>query len=151
VEEQSNQVGRMFLLVLGIGLALGTGCASTPPSHHRSGGTTTTAEVRPAVGVASYYGKQFHGRNTASGEKYNMNALTAAHRSFPFGTQVKVTNLANDRSVMVRVNDRGPFIRGRIMDVSLEAARRLQMIGAGTARVRLEPAPTQLVTGTDPR
>ena len=68
-----------------------------------------------------------------------MNALTAAHRSLPFGTNLKVTNLANDRSVVVRVNDRGPFKRDRILDLSFEAARRLQMITAGTTRVRIEP------------
>jgi rare lipoprotein A len=91
------------------------------------------------VGNASYYGKQYHGRKTASGERFNMRELTAAHRTLPFGTNVKVTNLANDRSVVVRVNDRGPFKRDRILDVSLEAARRLQMVGAGIARVRIEP------------
>jgi rare lipoprotein A len=91
------------------------------------------------VGNASYYGKQYHGRKTASGERFNMHELTAAHRTLPFGTSVKVTNLANDRSVVVRVNDRGPFKRDRILDVSLEAARRLQMVGAGIARVRVEP------------
>jgi rare lipoprotein A len=150
VEQQSRQFGfgKSFLLVLGI-VVLGTGCASTPTSRYH--GPARTTDVRLAVGVASYYGKQFHGRKTANGEKYNMNALTAAHRTLPFGTQVKVTNLANERSVVVRVNDRGPFIRGRIMDVSLEAARRLQMVGAGTARVRLEPATPQLVIGADPR
>ena len=68
-----------------------------------------------------------------------MHALTAAHRSLPFGTNLKVTNLANDRSVVVRVNDRGPFKRNRILDLSFEAARRLQMVTAGTTRVRIEP------------
>jgi rare lipoprotein A len=93
----------------------------------------------PAVGVASYYGKQYHGRKTASGERFNMHALTAAHRTLPFGTTLKVTNLNNERSVVVRVNDRGPFKRDRILDLSFEAARRLQMVTAGTARVRIEP------------
>ncbi len=67
-----------------------------------------------------------------------MNALTAAHRTFPFGTEVRVTNLANDRSVVVRVNDRGPFKEGRLIDLSLRAARELEMVGTGTAKVRLE-------------
>src|SRR5687767_7338203 len=101
--------------------------------------TGTKATASPAVGVASYYGKQYHGRKTASGERFNMHALTAAHRSLPFGTNLKVTNLANDRSVVVRVNDRGPFKRERMLDLSFEAARRLQMISAGVARVRIEP------------
>ncbi len=141
---------RQIAVLLAIGIAaFASGCASTPTSRYH--GPAKATDVRLAVGVASYYGKQFQGRTTASGEKYNMNALTAAHRTLPFGTQVKVTNLANERSVVVRVNDRGPFIRGRIMDVSLEAARRLQMIGAGTARVRLEPATAQLAVGAEAR
>jgi rare lipoprotein A len=148
MEQRSHQIGLATAGLLAVGI-FASGCASSSTSRYQSPPKAT--DVRLAVGVASYYGKQFHGRKTASGEKYNMHALTAAHRTLPFGTQVKVTNLTNDRSVVVRVNDRGPFIRGRIMDVSLEAARRLQMIGAGTARVRLEPATTQLVTGTEPQ
>ncbi|HMJ66385.1 MAG TPA: septal ring lytic transglycosylase RlpA family protein [Candidatus Binatia bacterium] len=150
MEQRSPQIdfGRALLLVLSI-IVLGTGCAST--SGSRTPSAASTADVRPAVGIASYYGKKYHGRKTASGETYNMHALTAAHRSLPFGTQVKVTNLANERAVVVRINDRGPFVKGRIVDVSLEAARRLQIIGAGTARVRLEPVKPQLITGTEPR
>ena len=87
-------------------------------------------------GVASWYGPGFHGRQTANGERYNQNAYTAAHKSLPFGTKVKVTNLRNGQSVMVRINDRGPFIRGRVIDLSAGAAR---VIGvSGTAPVRLE-------------
>jgi rare lipoprotein A len=71
-----------------------------------------------------------------------MHALTAAHRTLPFGSTVRVTNLQNDRSVVVRINDRGPFVKNRIIDVSLEAARKLQMVSAGTARVRVEPYPS---------
>lgn len=90
------------------------------------------------VGVASWYGQEFHGRPTSSREVFNMNDMTAAHRTLPFGTHVMVTNLANDRSVVVRINDRGPFIRGRIIDLSFAAARVLGLVGPGTARVRLE-------------
>lgn len=90
------------------------------------------------VGVASWYGQEFHGRPTSSREVYNMNDMTAAHRTLPFGTNVMVTNLENDRSVVVRINDRGPFVRGRIIDLSYAAARVLGLIGPGTARVRLE-------------
>jgi rare lipoprotein A len=90
------------------------------------------------VGVASWYGQEFHGRPTSSREVFNMNDMTAAHRTLPFGTHVMVTNLENDRSVVVRINDRGPFIRGRIIDLSYAAARVLGLIGPGTARVRLE-------------
>ncbi len=91
-----------------------------------------------AVGMASWYGRPFHGRKTASGQIYNMNALTAAHPTLPFGTQVRVTNLANHKSVVLTVNDRGPFAKGRIIDVSRRAAERLGFRGAGTARVRVE-------------
>ena len=91
-----------------------------------------------AVGTASWYGRRFHGRKTASGQIYNMNALTAAHPTLPIGTQVRVTNLANHRSVVLTVNDRGPFAKGRIIDVSRRAADRLGFRRAGTARVRVE-------------
>jgi rare lipoprotein A len=90
------------------------------------------------VGVASWYGNEFHGRPTSSGEVFDANDLTAAHRTLPFGTYVMVTNLVNDRSVVVRINDRGPFVRGRIIDLSYAAARALGLVGPGTARVRLD-------------
>ncbi len=91
-----------------------------------------------AVGTASWSGRRFHGRKTASGQIYNMNALTAAHRTLPLGTQVRVTNLTNRKSVVLTVNDRGPFAKGRIIDVSRRAADRLGFRRAGTARVRVE-------------
>lgn len=90
------------------------------------------------VGVASWYGPGFHGRKTASGARFNQNALTAAHRKLPFGTKVRVTNLKNDRSVVVVINDRGPFAGGRIIDLSKAAAKRLGIIKQGTAKVRVE-------------
>lgn len=90
------------------------------------------------VGVASYYGVEFHGRPTTSGETYDMNALTAAHPTLPIGTLVKVTNLANNKSVIVRINDRGPFKKNRIIDVSYEAAKQLGFISDGTALVKIE-------------
>ena len=89
-------------------------------------------------GEASYYGHELAGNRTASGERFNPNAFTAAHRTLPLGTRLKVTNVANGRSVIVRVNDRGPFTRGRVLDVSLAAARRIAMIGPGSAKVKLE-------------
>jgi rare lipoprotein A len=96
-------------------------------------------EVTPAqTGTASYYARRFHGRRTASGEYYDERDLTAAHRGLPFGTLVRVTHLANDRQVVVRVNDRGPYTRGRILDLSRRAARELGFVGTGTAKVRLE-------------
>ena len=90
------------------------------------------------TGRASWYGRFFHGRRTANGERYDMHALTAAHRTLPLGSYVKVTNPANDSSVIVRINDRGPFARGRVIDLSLAAATALHMARAGTARVQIE-------------
>ncbi|MGA2329110.1 MAG: septal ring lytic transglycosylase RlpA family protein [Bryobacteraceae bacterium] len=89
------------------------------------------------AGIASWYGHPYHGRASASGEIYDMEELTAAHRTLPFGTLVRVENLANGLSVDVRINDRGPFVEGRIIDLSRAAARRIQMLGPGTAKVRL--------------
>ena len=88
-------------------------------------------------GRASWYGPGFHGRLTANGERYNQNAMTAAHKYLRFGTRVKVTNLNNGRSVIVRINDRGPFAKGRVIDLSAAAARSLNMIHSGVAPVRV--------------
>jgi rare lipoprotein A len=111
------------------------GCA---PSLTVSRGKGQAASFGPREGMASYYAKKFHGRKTASGERFNMRKFTAAHRTLPFGTRVRVTNLSNGKSVVVRVNDRGPFKRGRIIDVSYAAAKAIGMVRAGTARVRIE-------------
>ncbi len=89
-------------------------------------------------GIASWYGNEYHGRLTASGEVFNQEAMTAAHKELPFGTIVKVTNLRNRRTVVVRINDRGPFIRGRIIDLSRGAARELNMLHDGIVPVRVE-------------
>ena len=91
--------------------------------------------------MASFYGNELAGNRTASGERFSPNALTAAHRRLPFGTRLRVTNLANGKSVTVRITDRGPFVRGRIVDVSLGAARVLGFVAHGTARVRIEQLP----------
>jgi rare lipoprotein A len=89
-------------------------------------------------GVASWYGVPFHGRRAANGEVYDMNKPTAAHRTLPFGSMVRVTNLDNGRKTEVRIIDRGPFVEGRIIDLSFAAARSVDMVGAGIAHVRLE-------------
>lgn len=89
-------------------------------------------------GIASWYGRTHHGKKTASGVPFDMNALTAAHRRLPLGTRVKVTNLANGRAVELLINDRGPYIRGRILDASLRAAQMLGFEERGTTRVRIE-------------
>jgi rare lipoprotein A len=116
-----------------------TGWAS-PPRSTNGGASEPGAPVPPvdADGVASYYGKEHHGRKTANGEIFDMNKLTAAHRSLPFGALVKVTNLSNQRSVIVRINDRGPYYQGRIIDLSQAAAERLEMITSGITKVKLE-------------
>lgn len=90
------------------------------------------------TGTASFYGSRHHGKRTASGEPFNQHGLTAAHRTLPFGTRVKVTNLKNERSVVVLINDRGPHTRGRLIDISKAAAQQLDMIRSGTARVRVQ-------------
>jgi len=89
-------------------------------------------------GIASWYGKDFHGKTTSNGEVYDMYGMTAAHKVLPFGTQLRVTNLDNNKSIVVRVNDRGPFVANRIIDLTKTGAEQLDMIGPGTARVRLE-------------
>lgn len=119
----------MALTVLSVWSAFGDRLAVRPDG--RSAATTET-------GLASYYGTKYHGRPTASGEVYNMNELTAAHPRLAFGTRVKVTHLANHKSVTVRINDRGPFSKGRVIDLSQAAAQELQMIQSGLAAVKLE-------------
>lgn len=118
-----SAAARLALAVLPLFLA---GCSSLAGS-----GSADTGE-------ASYYGSRHAGLRTASGERYNPNAMTAAHRTLPFGTRVRVTNLDNRRSLVVRINDRGPFRRGRIIDVSRKAAEGLGMIRSGVAPVRIE-------------
>jgi rare lipoprotein A len=90
------------------------------------------------TGQASYYGREFMGSRTASGEKFDPGAMTAAHRTIAFGTRVRVTNLSNNKDVIVRVNDRGPWTKGRIIDISYAAAKKIGMHRSGTARVRLD-------------
>jgi rare lipoprotein A len=89
-------------------------------------------------GKASFYASKFHGRTTANGERYNMNAYTAAHKTLPFNTLVKVVNLKNNKSVLVRINDRGPYAKGRIIDLSKSAAKTIGLYKAGSAYVRIE-------------
>ena len=102
---------------------------SPDPSAYAVGWTQT--------GIASWYGEPFHGRPTASGVIYDMDGMTAAHQTMPLGTRIHVENLENGRTVDLDVNDRGPFVRGRILDVTRAAARDLGMLGPGTARVRI--------------
>lgn len=123
---------------LALAISCGGGCTSkeaAPKGPQKIEGR----RGRTFSGKASYYGGRFHGRKTASGERFNKNAMTAAHRRLPFGTRVRVTNRENGKSCVVRINDRGPFgNRGRIIDLSEAAARKLGMIDAGVVRVKVE-------------
>lgn len=103
------------------------------PGH--SLGSRTANSTAESVGIASWYGPGFHGRRTASGTRYDMNELTAAHKSLPFGTRLLVTNKANGRSTIVTITDRGPYIGKRVLDLSKEAARQLHMVGSGIGEV----------------
>ena len=110
----------------------------TEPPRRAEPAPKPPADGTTQQGTASWYGKPHHGKKTASGEVYDMNALTAAHRTLPLGTRVRVTNAENGRSVIVRINDRGPFRDNRIIDLSRAAARELGVTGEGLFKVRLE-------------
>ena len=127
---------RLFLLFGLAALALPSLAQQTGPIA--PGGRRAEARVKARLGVASYYHASLDGNRTANGERYNHGALTVAHRSLPFGTLLRVTSEHNGRRVLVRVNDRGPFIRGRELDLSGGAADRLRMRQRGTHRVRFE-------------
>ncbi|MBI5464241.1 MAG: septal ring lytic transglycosylase RlpA family protein [Ignavibacteriales bacterium] len=131
------------------------GCSSTtrfatketggsPPRVESSGNSAASLRkpngkiLLTLEGMVSYYAGDFHGKLTSNGETFDMHALTAAHRNFPFGTKVRVTNLDNNKSIIVRVNDRGPFVEGRLMDLSLAAAKEIDLIRLGTTKARLE-------------
>ena len=126
--------------LLAVGLSGYAGAVSRPPSPPPLL-TFVPPLPRPTgqLGIASWYGPGFDGNPTASGELYNQNALTAAHPTLPLGTPVEVLNLANGKSVRVRITDRGPFIRGRTIDLSRRAAQKLGMVQAGLSRVRIKP------------
>lgn len=113
-----------------------TGCSSTLTTG--SPKTITYSKSHDLVGQASWYGKRFHGKLTASGEKYNMRAYTAAHKTLPFGTVVRVVNTANNKSVDVKINDRGPFLRGRVIDLSQKAFEQIGNTSKGVVPVRIE-------------
>ena len=143
---QRNVWNFFFLLVASFLLS---SCASSPrftkeryaePKYNPSkpAANNTSGKATTYTGIASYYAHDFNGKKTANGETFDMRQLTAAHRSFPFNTKVRVTNLDNGKSCIVRVNDRGPFKLERIMDLSLGAAEALDMLKTGTASVQLE-------------
>ncbi len=132
--EPVSALRRLIALALAAALA---GCASGPAPSPGDGGGVASGGREIERGVASWYGAQHHGRRTASGEVFDMNALTAAHKSLPFGTRVRVFNPASGQAVVVRINDRGPFTPGRVIDLSRAAADRIGLIRAGVAPVVL--------------
>jgi len=141
-------------LLVGFGAAQGP--TSSGSANYKAAAETvgvrvplTRPNARPfQVGTASWYGEDFEGKPTASGEPFNMYDLTAAHPTLPLGTLVKVTNLRNRRAVVVRINDRGPVVPGRIIDVSYSAARVLKFHGQGIQRVRLDVVPPRKAPAT---
>jgi len=126
----------------GAALAVLAAACAHEPRREEAGRAATRAGPAPAaraeVGLASFYAERFDGRRTASGARYDPRALTCAHPAAPFGTRLRVTELESGRSVVVTVNDRGPFVRGRVVDLSLAAARALGMVERGVARVSVE-------------
>lgn len=126
------QSAHAALAFLALSPLLLTACSANRPPSTRGAGTAAVDR-----GVASWYGPKFHGRRTASGERYNMNDLTAAHRTLPFGTLLEVRNVRNGRSVVVRINDRGPFSKNRVIDLSFAAAREIGAVLPGTVPVEL--------------
>lgn len=119
-------------VVLGLFLLVMTGCATQPKHTTKHPITETTqAHLYEFSGYASWYGQAFQGKKTASGERFNMNALTAAHRTLPFGTEVEVTYPTTGKSTKVRINDRGPFTKKRVIDLSYAAAKAIGLIKAG--------------------
>lgn len=119
------------------------GCATTHGPQLEYPSPDLNQKVFAQEGLASWYGPGFHGRKTASGKRYDQHDLTCAHRTLPFGTRLKITNLANGQELIVTVNDRGPFVRRRIVDVSHEVASQLDFLHKGTTRVRIETLPPE--------
>ena len=125
----------LFIIVIGVSAFIYDGCTAVPPPIDRFPGYPIGFVER---GMASWYGPGFHGNKTANGERYDMHKLTAAHRTLPLGSVAVVHSLTSGRHVTVRINDRGPFARGRILDLSLAGAQALGMVGNGTDQIELQ-------------
>jgi rare lipoprotein A len=139
--------GSTAALALCLSISILASCAK---KHHVRAATAPSPQIQSGeTGLASWYGHPYHGRAASNGEIYDMEKLTAAHRTLPFGTWVHVTNLANNKSVDVRIIDRGPFIDGRIIDLSHAAAQAIDLIGPGVAQVRLDILSSPQVTFSD--
>jgi len=122
----------LILVAMAFLISGSTACANKKPEK------LTVKKGRVEKGQASWYGKKFHGKKTASGERFNMYGYTAAHKTLPFGTKVRVTNLDNGKKVVVRINDRGPFVKGRVIDLSYAAAKKIGMLKKGVVPVKVE-------------
>jgi rare lipoprotein A len=129
---------RLLMLLSAASLLIGCGTSSPRFTTHDRGSVTHEGAAHQLEGTASYYAEEFHGRKTANGEAFDMNEMTAAHRTLPFGTKVRVTHRVTGKSVIVRINDRGPFKDDRVIDLSLAAAKAVGLIGNGTGPVVLE-------------
>jgi len=140
---RSDGAYRALIAVLALSICV-SGCARRKKAKLQS---PSAAPRYAETGIASWYGHPYHGRRAANGEIYDMEKMTAAHRTLPFDTVVRVTNLTNSKSVDVRITDRGPFVDGRIIDLSHAAAKAIGMIGPGTARVRVAAIGTQPAAG----
>ncbi|MBC8175425.1 MAG: septal ring lytic transglycosylase RlpA family protein [Candidatus Marinimicrobia bacterium] len=133
---------RKMILLLSILMIFS--CASSPryagnkKPHKSKESKTRTRHSNTLIGLASYYAEDFHGKLTANGEVYDMYGLTAAHKTLPLNTIIRVTNLENDKSLILRINDRGPYVKGRILDCSYGAAVKLGFVGMGTTKVKIE-------------
>jgi rare lipoprotein A len=131
----ASRIRLKLTLILGV-LLLAVACGGRSQPSISPGRVPAKGDTE--VGIASWYGKKFHGRLTANGERFDMRKVSAAHKTLPFGTVVRVTDLDTKRSIKVRINDRGPFVEGRIIDLSRAASKKLGMFKQGIARVRIE-------------
>lgn len=131
-----NHMKKLNIIFTAFVLMILAGCSSTSAT----GGSKTKnyTKSHTLIGQASWYGNKFHGKRTASGETYNMNAYTSAHKTLPFGTIVRVTNTANNKSVDVKINDRGPYVKGRVIDLSYKAFVQIGDVKKGTVPVKIE-------------
>lgn len=130
-------MAKVYILILTLFIY---GCSSSPRYGSGEGVKKSKSSnyLKTQTGISSFYAEDFHGKLTANGEVYDMYGLTAAHKKLPLNTIVRVTNLENDKSLILRINDRGPYAKGRILDCSYGAALKLGFIGKGTAKVRIE-------------
>lgn len=163
---RSRRIAKISTVIICLAFMLAAGCAkrkapSAPGEPGRARGKPyvvwgqtyhpyTDSHGFEQKGLASWYGPKFHGRRTSNGEKYDMEAMTAAHKLLPFNTYVEVTNRKNGKKTVVRINDRGPFVDGRVIDLSKAAARKLGVIGPGVAQVSLVAVGYSQATGTKP-